>query len=327
MRKLLIAGAVLVVIVVAVVLVMANLEKIVNKNKGTILARAKTTLGREVSVGKIGVTLRGGLGVRLEDVVIGEDPAFGTDPFVTASHLQVNVKLIPLLKKEFQVKRVMLRDPLIRVIKNKAGVLNTQSLVQAVGSGSPPSGADSQAAAVPLVVSLASIENGEVDYTDETQGVSLKVRKIETTVTDFDMAKPLSMKVEAALLSDEKNVEVRGTVGPIPMGKTSGENTPAFPLDLDAVIDPVELSQLFAALPRLSQGIPKDLEMSGPVSARISIEGTAPSFARRDQGRPGIPQGIRRTAFHRSQGPSRAAEVRDRFGRGEVRVRGDHRVG
>ncbi|MBP2680208.1 MAG: hypothetical protein H6Q78_71, partial [Candidatus Krumholzibacteriota bacterium] len=280
MRKLVIAGAIVAVVVIAVVLVMTNLEKIVNKNKGTILARAKTTLGRDVGVGKIGVTLRGGLGVRLEDVVIGEDPAFGTGPFVSAKHVQVNVKLLPLLKREFQVKRVMLRDPLIRVIKNKDGVLNTQSLVRAAASGSAQTGADSRtaAAAVPLVVSLASIENGEVHYTDEMQGIALEIRKIETTVTDFDMAKPLSVKIAAALFSDERNLELEGTLGPLPAGGVAGGSPAAFPVDIDAAIDPVELSRVFAALPRLSQGIPKDLEMTGPVSARISAEGTAPSF-------------------------------------------------
>ncbi len=234
----------------------------------------------------------------------------------------------------------MLRDPLIRVIKNKDGVLNTQSLVRtASGAGSPPSGGDSQAAAaaVPLVVSLASIENGEVDYIDEMQGISLKVRKIETTVTDFDVAKPLSMKLKAALLSDEKNVELEGTLGPLPAGGAAGGSPAAFPVDLEAVIDPVELSQVFAALPRLSQGIPKDLVMSGPVSARdLGRRARRPSFgitAALDGSRVEIKgaQGFHKAAgvplVGRSQGASRAAEVRDRVGAGEVRVGGDHGIG
>ena len=304
MRKLVIAGAVLVVLVLAVVLVATNLEKIVNKNKGAILARAETTLGRNISVGEIGITLRGGLGVRLEDVVIGEDPAFGTEPFVEASHLQVNVKILPLLKKEFQVKRVILRDPLIRVVKNKNGVLNTQSLVErtaAPGSSSPGEASPASAAAVPLVVSLASIENGEVDYVDEIQEIALRVRKIETSVTDFDIKKPLAIKLEAAFLSEERNVEVRGTVGPLPVGRAAGEKAPAIPIDIDAAIDPIELSQVFAAFPRLSQGLPKEFVINGPVAARVSAEGSTPALniaATLDASRAVIqgPQGFNKTA-------------------------------
>jgi uncharacterized protein involved in outer membrane biogenesis len=278
MRKLMIAGAVLAVLVLAVVFLAANLEKIVNKNKGTILARADSTLGREVSVGEIGVTFKGGLGVTLDKVVIGEDPAFGKEPFVSASELQVNVKILPLLRKEFQVKRVVLRDPLIRIVKNKNGVLNTQSIVDRLSSSGSAQSGEGPAAAVPLVVSLASIDNGEMDYVDEMQDVSIKVRKIGTSVTDFDIAKPLSIDMQAALFSDDRNVELRGTVGPLPTGATAGEKTPAIPIDLDAMIDPVDLAQVLSAMPRVSQGFPKDLSVTGPVTAHVTAKGTAPEL-------------------------------------------------
>jgi len=107
MRKLFVVVGIIVALVVVVIIVVAtNLDRIVNKNKDFFLSRAETTLGREVGVGDVGVTLSGGIGVRLEDISIGEDPAFGTEPFVKASKLQVAVKLLPLLKKKFEVKRI-----------------------------------------------------------------------------------------------------------------------------------------------------------------------------------------------------------------------------
>lgn len=282
MRKFLIAGAILVALIAVVAIVATNLEGIVNKNKDYILGRAETTLGREVSIGKIGITLRGGLGVRLEDVKVGEDPVFGPGPFVEASDLQVNVKILPLLKKEFQVKRVILRDPLIRIVKNKSGVLSTQSLVRrAPAQGRPEAtsapgdeAATGATATVPLAVSLANIENGEVQYVDESQGLSVRIHKIDTSVRDFDLEKPLSIEIEAALFSDEKNLEARGTVGPLPVANREGGNAPPpVPVEFQGAVEPLELASLFGALPRMAQGIPKDVRLDGPVATRFTARG------------------------------------------------------
>ncbi len=283
MRKFVVVGAILVAVIVILVIVATNLNTLVNKNKGAILARAESSLGREVSVGSIGITLRRGLGVRLEELTVGEDPAFGAEPFVTASELQVNVKILPLLKKEFQVKRIILRNPVIRLVKNKNGELNTRSLVRHLsGQGVPggakaPAGGESgagAAAAVPLVVSLANIENGEVNYIDEIQGIEIRVHKIETSVKDFDLENPLSLELKAALFSDERNLKAHGTVGPLPKAGTAAENTPpSVPVDIEATIDPLELTSLFTALPRLTQSVPKDVRVSGPVAARVTAKG------------------------------------------------------
>jgi uncharacterized protein involved in outer membrane biogenesis len=284
MRKLFVIGAVVVVLViVAVALVVTNLEGIANTHKDTILTRVKTQLGRDVGVGNIGITLRSGLGVRLENVTIGEDPAFGTEPFLQASDLQVNVRLLPLLKKEFQVKKVILREPVIRIVKNKNGVLNTQSLTkpaETAQAAGPQGAGEPSTAAIPLVVSLASIENGEVDYIDETQGFGLRIRKIDTSAKDLDFKKPLSIDLEAALLADDQNVKVRGTVGPIPMGTLeAGAGAVSIPVDLEADIDPVELAAVMKAFPRVAASIPKDVRVAGPVNAHLTAKGSTTETA------------------------------------------------
>jgi AsmA protein len=116
-----ITGGLLAVIVVLFVIVFLNLEGIVNRNKDFFLSQAESALGREVSVEKIGITLRGGIGVRLENVTIADDPTFSSEPFVRAKDLQINAKLLPLLKKQFEIKRVILRDPVIQILRDADG--------------------------------------------------------------------------------------------------------------------------------------------------------------------------------------------------------------
>jgi len=73
-KILIIAGSVLVVVVVAVAILAMNLNKIINSRKGALLAQAKQQTGRDIAIGDVGVTLWPGLGAKVSDVVISDDP-------------------------------------------------------------------------------------------------------------------------------------------------------------------------------------------------------------------------------------------------------------
>ena len=254
MKKFLVVAVILVVIVGAIALLVMNLEGIVNKNKDFILTRAESALGREVSIGDIGVTLRGGLGVRLEDFVVADDPDFSTEPFVKASYLQVNAKLLPLLKNDFQIKRIVLRDPVIQVIRNKDGVFNFDSFSGPGDSDevsqASTTGAGEAAAAIPLVIGLASIENGEIHYVDQEQELDLRINKIKTSVKDLDLEKPIDLYLEAAFLSDDKNTTLKGSLGPLP-GDGGDPMTTTFELEIE--LKPMDLTTTLGAFEQMSK--------------------------------------------------------------------------
>lgn len=68
MRKWLIAGLVLVILGGLVAFALLNLNTLLNQRKDTLLAEVEERLGRPVTVEEIGVTLWGGIGIRLEGV-------------------------------------------------------------------------------------------------------------------------------------------------------------------------------------------------------------------------------------------------------------------
>ena len=43
-------------------------------------------------------------------------------------YFQINLKLLPLLRKDFQIKRLILHKPVIQVIRNKEGKFNFSTL-------------------------------------------------------------------------------------------------------------------------------------------------------------------------------------------------------
>ena len=109
--------------------VILNLNGLVNSNKGLIIGRLEQQLGRKIEVKEIGLNIWGGLGLKLTEFKIEDDLVFSKDNIVEAKNLVVSLKFIPLLKKDFQIKKIILNDPVIRLIQNKDGKYNFSSLV------------------------------------------------------------------------------------------------------------------------------------------------------------------------------------------------------
>lgn len=263
MRKaFIIVASIVVVLVIALVIAFVNLENLINKNKGTLLSKAEQAIGREITLGEIGLSFRGGLGVKLSDVALSDDPSFSQQPLVTAKGLQVNAKILPLFRKEFQVKRVILREPVFNLIRNEDGVLNAMTLAGPSEEGSR------QQEAAPLVVSLVNINDGVIHFEDRSDGTRIDITDLDSKVTDFEMGKPLTIELDAAVIEDEKNLAVSGTFGPL------ADNPDDTPVNARIDIGPIAIATLKTALPALSEGMPPELTLDGPVRLGIDAAGT-----------------------------------------------------
>src|SRR6266705_2961531 len=93
MRKWIIGGVVvLLVLVIVAGVVLVSLNGLIDRNKQYILAQVKEAVGRDVTVGDIGVSLWGGVGARLKQFSVADDPAFAKEPFVRAEDQNHKVK-------------------------------------------------------------------------------------------------------------------------------------------------------------------------------------------------------------------------------------------
>src|SRR5882724_7116402 len=116
MRKLGIAIAVIVVLLIAAVLIVPHLID-VNQYHGQIQSQLEKRLGRQVTLGKMGLRLFPPA-FDVENTTIAEDPRFASGrPFATADKLAVSVKFWPLLRRKFlrsQHKPQQLQQPPVR---------------------------------------------------------------------------------------------------------------------------------------------------------------------------------------------------------------------
>jgi uncharacterized protein involved in outer membrane biogenesis len=279
MRKWIIISAVLFGLCLVVVLALLNLNSLINRNKDYFLAQAERALGRKVSVGDVGVTLWGGVGLRLSNFTMSDDPSFSSSHFVRAEDLQINVKLLPLLRKDFQVKRLILHRPLIEVIRNKEGKFNFSTIGRDKSPKEPakvekePTKRDPKDPKGPvlLLIAVVDISGGEVRYLDQKAGTDFRANQIDLKVRDLDLNRPFSAELAAAVFSQKQNLKVQAQIGPI----GSRTDFTDVPVDGKADIDSLDFGKLKAALPAVKAALPKDADVSGIVTVKdLRLKGT-----------------------------------------------------
>ena len=277
MKKWLIAaGAAVVVMIVVTLLALANLNSLINRNKDYLLARAQESMGRTMTVGEIGLTLWGGIGVRLKQFSLSDDPAFSSEPFVRAADLQVNMKLLPLLlKRELEIRNMVLHRPVINVLRDNSGQFNFATIggekekkekaekekKERTGErGAPPS----------LAVSLVDVDDGEIHYRDAAEGVDFHATQLDFKVKDINFERPIDVDLKAAVLGAAKqNFRLKGRIGPLgPKADFSD-----LPVDGDVELDTIALENLEKTLPGVSKKLPKDVALAGSVGVKSRVTG------------------------------------------------------
>lgn len=276
-RKWIIAGVVVLALAAVTVAALLNLNSLIARNKDYLLDQAEQALGRKLKVGAIEATIFSGLGVKLMDFSMTDDPQYSRDDFVRAKDLQVIVNFWPLLKKELKVKKIILHSPAIVVIRNGLGNFNfstigkkDQAPKQAAAKEKPERAEKDQPPGA-FEISLVDISGGEVRYLDRKNATDLRLSQIDLKVEDFELNQPFAVRLAAALYADKQNLQFASKFGAL----RAGADFSQLPLDGKIEIDPLDLNRLKAAAPKLKDALPKDLDLSGVFRVKeLKFKGT-----------------------------------------------------
>jgi AsmA protein len=174
-------------------------------------------------------------GVSLSNLQLGNTAEFAEKDFVTVKSFEVRIKLLPLISKDIQIKRFILNEPHIVLVKNKDGRVNWSQPDMAKGKSaaekpmekSPSTAAETGLPIKDLTVGDFSIKNGSLDWIDHTAGVRKKITALNMSLRDVSFERPVKLSFSARL--DNQPLSLEGTIGPI--GKDFKQA--AIPLDLD----------------------------------------------------------------------------------------------
>ncbi len=124
-------GLLLVLIVVAAVVVPRVVDP--NAHKDQIIALVERQTGRRLSIpGNIGISVFPWLGADVGAVELGNAAGFESPVFAKLEHVQVRVKILPLLSKRVEADVVTIRGLTLNLEKAKDGRTNWDDLTKPV---------------------------------------------------------------------------------------------------------------------------------------------------------------------------------------------------
>jgi AsmA protein len=231
----LIVCASLVVLVIAVLLIAPAFIDI-RDYKPQLEKKVAEATGRPFSVGDdLNLSLFPWAGISFSDLRLGNTPGFSEKELVTVKSFEVRVKLLPLISRDIQVKRFILSEPNITLVKNKNGQVNwaqpddakDKSAAEKTTTESKSEAAEAGLPIKDLTVGEFSIKNGSIIWIDHTANTRKEITAVNLKLKDVSLERPVSLSFSALL--DGQPLSIDGTVGPV--GKDFKQAT--IPLDLD----------------------------------------------------------------------------------------------
>jgi len=186
----------------------------VNSFRPKIESEATNALGRQVKLGDLSLSILSGT-VGVEDISIGDDPAFSKSSFITAKSLKAGVELMPLIfSKRLNVTGIALNEPQITLLKAANGTWNFSSL----GTGAPKAAESEKAGASTLQnfsVAKLEIKDGKLIVGKVNSATKPQVYdNVNVEATDFSSTSQFPFELTINLPGGG-SAKVSGKAGPI----------------------------------------------------------------------------------------------------------------
>ncbi|WP_347274169.1 AsmA family protein [Candidatus Kuenenia sp.] len=289
MRKIIIIlSSVFVFLLIAVIAAPFVID--LNKYKDRIITLAKPYLNREFDFADIKLTLISGLGVEINGLRIADNPEFGSEDFLSLQSLRIKVALFPLLKKKVQIKKLIMDEPVVRLVRNSNGEFNFSDMVSDAEEDEKPQAKDEKRKEkksgsekkpdsehniflAGLMVSQCALHSGQIHFLDNfvpEAPVTMVFDSLNIELKNVSLYKPIRIYVSAGLQGmTEQNLLIKGMVGPV------GEN-----MDIGGLAMDIHVSVQNVFLHKFAPYIPDGLMLSpleGILSMTANMKGSVHS--------------------------------------------------
>ena len=249
-----VGGGVVVVLVVALLVIPTFVD--LQTYKPMIEARVSAATGRPFALGgDLKLSLFPWAGLSLSDLRLGNPPGFTEKDLLTVDSFDLRVKLLPLIFRDIQVERFVLKGPRLVLERLKDGRDNWKG-IGAVDRGAAPAKAEEKPAAASggdrlpitsLMVGELAVSGGSLVWIDHSGPKRREVTDFNLNLSDVSLDKPIGVLLSALL--DGKPLSLEGRVGPV--GPIPGKGTVPIALTVSAleavsltvsgrVVDPVD---------------------------------------------------------------------------------------
>jgi AsmA protein len=224
------------VLVIALLLVVPQFIDI-QKYKPEIEEQARQATGRPFTIGgDLRLSLFPWAVIGLSDLHLGNPPGYKEKDMLYVKSFDVEVKLLPLISKEVEVKRFVVDGLRLSIEKNKEGRGNWEGLGKRPDKAPPAPPKDTarkpeEKAEVGLPITGLevgefAVKNASFLYMDQGTGEKKEISGLTLTLNDVSLDRPIRLVLTALL--DNQPLSVEGSLGPL--GRDVGKAT--IPLDV-----------------------------------------------------------------------------------------------
>src|SRR3989338_762618 len=193
------------------VLLVVFFDTLIDRNRERIREEIEKHLGRSFQFDELQLSFWGGIGILAKHLRIAEDPRFAATPFIQTKELKMQLRWLPLLVGDIVIKKFVLDEPEIQIIRNEEGVLNLSALTapgRKVSEGAKETTGAREAkrrASVSLLPSAIYITNGRVDYIDRSlkEPVEIRARNVNFDLKSLVLSGTTKVKFSANLFEGQ----------------------------------------------------------------------------------------------------------------------------
>lgn len=200
------------VLVLLVGVGMAALVYLVDWNdfRDTIQNQTKKHTGRDLTIaGDLNPSVFPWVGVSIGDISLANAEGFGTSPFAKMGSADVKVELLPLLKKEVNVRTVELQGLTLDLQRAADGTTNWDDLVTSSGAttttddGNTTTEVEGDSAAIAaLAVGGIEISDANVSWADAQSGTDAKLTNFNLKTGAIELTQPFDLSTNFGLASN-----------------------------------------------------------------------------------------------------------------------------
>ena len=263
---------------VTILILVHSFNTLAGNNREQVQQELQKLLGKDVAFDGLETTLWDGVGFSAQEFRIADDPRFAATPFLHAKELRLGLSLWRLFIGQVVINSLTFQAAEFQIITNEAGLLNTSALASREHELSEfpkfrTASPEKRRSAVSFMISKIRVMNGRLDFIDRSvkEPAELQVKNIELEAQGLEFTGRTKIKFVAAVTEGlSRDIRIEGLLGPV----QRGHDWPQQPVDLEMQFDSLYLPSLARALPFLRNKIPRELNVTGPMSLRAKLTGT-----------------------------------------------------
>ena len=179
-----------------------------NDFRDTVQVQAKKHTGRDLTIaGDLRPTVFPWVGVSIGDIALANAEGFGNTPFVIMGSADVKVELLPLLKKEVNVRTVELQGLSLDLQRAADGTSNWDDLLKSGDAGTESddtsAGAEDDSRAInALSVGGITVSDANISWKDEQSGTDAKLTGFNLKTGAIELQKSFNLTTDFGLSSN-----------------------------------------------------------------------------------------------------------------------------